>query len=200
MQLSLDGYVGGLNGELDWMQWNWDDGLKKCVKDITEPVDLIVIGRKLAEGFIPHWTNAAKDPATADVFAKKMADTPKLVFSNTSAGYSWENSRLAREPLREEIERVKKSAGGDIITYGGATLAAALIEQKLINDLYLFVNPVAIGKGLPILREELLCSYKHPRHLTVGCYYCIIRFNLKTTSHENKQYPLLGNNHSHFCI
>ena len=54
MQLSLDGYVAGVNGEMDWMSWNWDDELKKYVVELTEPVDCIILGRVLAQGFIPH--------------------------------------------------------------------------------------------------------------------------------------------------
>ena len=54
MQVSVDGFVAGPNGEMDWMAWNWDDELKKHVTDLTEPVDCIIMGRKLAQGFIPY--------------------------------------------------------------------------------------------------------------------------------------------------
>ena len=62
MQVSLDGYVAGPNGEMDWMVWNWDDQLKDHVARLTESVDCIVLGRHLAEGFIPHWANAVANP------------------------------------------------------------------------------------------------------------------------------------------
>jgi dihydrofolate reductase len=52
--MTVDGYIAGTNGEMDWMEWNWDDELKQFVKEITEPVDCIILGRKLAEGFIPY--------------------------------------------------------------------------------------------------------------------------------------------------
>ncbi|MEH1887501.1 MULTISPECIES: dihydrofolate reductase family protein [unclassified Nostoc] len=52
IQMTLDGYIAGLNGEMEFMAWNWDDELKQYVKNITEPVDCIILGRKLAEGFI----------------------------------------------------------------------------------------------------------------------------------------------------
>jgi len=55
MQVSLDGYVAGPNGEMDWMTWDWDEELVKYVGSITETVDLIILGRVLAEGFIPVW-------------------------------------------------------------------------------------------------------------------------------------------------
>lgn len=52
VQMTVDGYIGGLNGEMDFMVWNWDDKLKHYINEITEPVDCIILGRKLAEGFI----------------------------------------------------------------------------------------------------------------------------------------------------
>lgn len=52
MQLSLDGFVARPDGELDWMVWDWDDELKTCVNEITEPVDTIILERKMAGGFI----------------------------------------------------------------------------------------------------------------------------------------------------
>lgn len=54
MQVSLDGFVAGPNGEMDWMTWNWDDELKEYVMKLTDPVDCIILGRVLAQGFIPH--------------------------------------------------------------------------------------------------------------------------------------------------
>ena len=59
MQVSIDGFVAGPNGEMDWMVWDWDDALKDYVTRLTEPVDTIVLGRVLAQGFIPYW---AADP------------------------------------------------------------------------------------------------------------------------------------------
>ncbi len=82
MQVSLDGFVAGPNGEMDWMTWNWDDELKEYVMKLTEPIDCIILGRVLAQGFIPHWTAAAQNPES-DSFTHKMVDTPKVVFSKT---------------------------------------------------------------------------------------------------------------------
>ncbi len=62
VQMSVDGYIAGPNGEMDWMAWNWDDELNKYVTEITEPVDCIVLGRKLAQGFIPYWASVAANP------------------------------------------------------------------------------------------------------------------------------------------
>lgn len=151
MQLSVDGYVAGPNGEMDWMSWGWGDDIKAYVKNLHEPVDTIVMGRKLAEGFIPHWA-AAVQAADADEFTHLMVDTPKIVFSKTLTHSDWENTDLATGDLVEEIKKLKANAGGDLVTYGGAGFASALINAGLVDDYHLFINPAAIGNGMPIFK------------------------------------------------
>lgn len=148
VQLTVDGYVAGSNGEMDWVTFNWDDQLKNYVNEITEPVDCIVLGRKLAQGFIPHW---ASNPETEG--AGKINSAKKVVFTKTLDQSEWDNTVLANGDLTEEITHLKNQNGGDIIAYGGATFVAALIKQGLIDEFHLFVNPTAIGNGLPIFNE-----------------------------------------------
>ena len=54
VQMTVDGYIAGPNSEMDWVTFNWDDELKEYVTELTESMDQIVLGRKLAQGFIPH--------------------------------------------------------------------------------------------------------------------------------------------------
>ena len=151
MQVSLDGYVAGEGGTLDWMVWNWDDELKNYVVGITEAVDLILLGRNLAEGFIPHWGAAALDQQNPEVeFAKLMTDTPKIVFSRTIQESPWQNTTIINECNVNEINDIKSSPGKDIIVYGGAAFVSSLVEQGLIDEYHLFINPVALGKGMTI--------------------------------------------------
>lgn len=152
--MSVDGFVAGSNSEMDWMEWNWDDGIKEFVNRLTEPVDTIVLGRNLAMGFIPHWTKALENPDTNDAFTQKMVHTPKIVFTGTLEQNPWANTRLAKGELKEEIMAIKQQEGHDIITYGGAALAAALIQERLVDDLYLFINPTAIGNGMRIFHNR----------------------------------------------
>ena len=151
--MSVDGYIAGLNGEMDWMVGNWDDKLKEYLKEITEPVDSIVLGRKLAEVFIPSWTAALNNPKGAEEGAKKMVETPKIVFSKTLTKSEWDNTILAKGDLVDEITKLKKQNGGDIIVYGGSGFVSALIKHGLIDELHLLINPTAIGNGMPIFKE-----------------------------------------------
>jgi dihydrofolate reductase len=148
VQMSVDGYIAGTNGEMDWMVWDWDDELKKYVKEITEPVDCIVLGRKLAQGFIPHWASKPEQEG-----ADKMNSSKKVVFTKTLDKSEWDNTVLAKGDLADEITKLKKQDGKDIIAYGGATFVSALVKQGLIDEFHLFINPTAIGNGMTIFKE-----------------------------------------------
>jgi len=153
MQLSLDGFVAGPKGEMDWMVWNWDEELKKYVSDLTEPVDCILLGRKMTEGFISHWKSVISNPNNPEFpFGKKMYDTLKVVFSKTLEKSEWDNTVLAKGDISEEIKRLKKQPGKDIIAYGGASFVSNLIKHGLIDEYHLFINPVAIGNGMTIFK------------------------------------------------
>jgi dihydrofolate reductase len=154
MQVSVDGYVAGPNGEMDWMVWNWDDELKKYVIEITSSVDCIILGRKLAQGFIPHWASVINDPNNPDFeFAKIMAETQKVVFTKTLDKSEWSYTDLAKGDLTEEINKLKNQNGKDIIVYGGGKFVSSLIKAGLIDEFHLFVNPAALGDGMTIFNE-----------------------------------------------
>lgn len=154
VQMTIDGYIAGPNGEMDWITFNWDDELKNYVTDLTEPVDCIVLGRNLAQGFIPHWASVAANPEHEEFAAGvKFTDTAKVVFSKTLDESEWDNTVLATGELVDEITKLKNQAGKDIIAYGGATFVSALIKHNLIDEFHLFVNPAAIGNGMPIFQE-----------------------------------------------
>ncbi len=120
---------------------------------MTEPVDTILLGRNLAEGFIPTWTSRLADPETADDSARKFVETPKVVFSRTLTETKWPNTDLVKGELVEEITRLKQETGQDIIAYGGAQFVSSLIAHNLIDEYHLFVNPVILGTGMPIFQE-----------------------------------------------
>lgn len=149
VQTSIDGYIAGTNGEMEWMEWNWGDDIKAYVNAITNPVDTIILGRKLAESFIPYWDGAAKTDPPAEG-AEKLSSTHKVVFTKTLKTHDWENTELATGNLTEEINKLKNKEGDDIMAYGGSAFASSLIKENLVDEYHLLVNPTAIGKGLPI--------------------------------------------------
>ena len=153
MQLSIDGFVAGPGSEMDWMQWNWDDGLKNYVMDITRPVDTLVLGRKLAEGFIPAWKSRFEDPLTRDEFSEKMVKAPKYVFTRTLSNCPWEQTEFVHSDLARSIRVLKDKDGGDVMAYGGGEFVGSLISNNLVDEYHLFFNPTAIGKGMRIFDQ-----------------------------------------------
>lgn len=151
MQVTIDGFVGGPNGELSWMTWEWDDKLKDFGTELTTSYDTILMGRKMTDGFIAHWKNTLKNPDDPEYdSAKIFIETPKIVFSRTPTESLWENTTIAKEPPAETIKKLKSGDGKDIIVYGGADFVSSLICENLIDDYFLLVNPIAIGSGLTI--------------------------------------------------
>src|SRR5918996_2293477 len=154
VQMSMDGYIAGPNGEMDWMVWNWDDKLKEYVNELTESVDSILLGRKMTEGFISYWSDAMAKPDHPDyAFAKKMIETPKVVFTKTLNRSKWVNTDIATGDITDEIIKLKRQEGKDMVVYGGASFDSSLIKLGLIDEFLLFINPVAIGNGMTIFKE-----------------------------------------------
>jgi dihydrofolate reductase len=148
VQVSVDGYMAGPDGAMDWMTFPWTDDINAYVGALDDPVDCIVLGRKLAEGFIPAWESGpeGEDQASID----KMNGTPKVVISNSLTESPWQNAVVAGGDLAKTVNELKARPGGDIIAYGGGTLVRDLIAGGLVDELHLFVNPVALGAGMPV--------------------------------------------------
>src|SRR5262245_17505323 len=149
MQATVDGFVAGPEGQLDWTTFDMDEKLLAFINHLTDTSDTILLGRKMTEGFIDYWEKVPTTSPEYD-FAKKMVQTPKIVFSNTIHDVKGKNVRVENGPLVDAIERLKSQPGKDIVVYGGATFVSSLIANRLIDELNFFVNPVAIGKGLRV--------------------------------------------------
>lgn len=151
VQISVDGFIAGPNGEMDWITWNSTEDFIDYVINLTDTADTMLLGRKLAEGFIPYWTDITTRPEDPQYsFARKMVDMPKIVFSKTLDKSEWDNTKLDKGDLVTEINKIKNRDGKDIIVYGGASFVSSLVKAKLIDEYHLFVNPCVIGKGLAI--------------------------------------------------
>lgn len=151
MQISLDGFNStGPNDEQKWVTWAWDE-IKQDVLDLANSCDTEIIGRKLALDYIPFWSETLSQPESIMYEAAKIkAGQKKLVFTKTLDKSVWENTELAKGNLRDEINALKSKDGKDIIVYGGSSFVADLVKENLIDEFYLFVNPIALGQGIPI--------------------------------------------------
>ena len=104
-------------------------------------------------GFVNYW-EAVQPQSPEYVFARKMVDTPKVVFSKTLTRVEGKNVRVESGDLVQAVNQLKGQRGKDIVVYGGATFVSALIEHDLIDELNIFVNPVAIGRGMRIFKDR----------------------------------------------
>ncbi len=152
VQISVDGCIAGPNNEMDWLIR--DDNSFKYINDIVDSVDTILMGRKMVDDFIPYWTEVMNKPDDPwNTFAKKMIETPKIVFTKSLNKSEWINTELATGDLKDEITKLKSQDGKDILVYGGASFDSSLIKEKLIDEFYLFVNPIVFGNGKTIFKD-----------------------------------------------
>jgi dihydrofolate reductase len=173
MQISVDGFVAGPEGQLDWMTRDMDEKLLAFIVHLTDTSDTILLGRKMTDGFTAYWE--AVQPGSPEYdFAQKMVETPKVAFSRTKKHVRGRNIRVENGPLVDAVNGLKNQPGKDIIVYGGASFVSALIEKRLIDELHLFVNPIAIGKGMQVFSQRtplsLVKSVAYASGIVVNTY------------------------------
>jgi len=155
--MTLDGFLAGPKGEIDWFVTG-DDSFDD-MPAVYERVDTILFGRITYEGMASFWTSpeaGAADPA----ITRWMNATPKVVFSRTLEKAQWDNAQLAKGEIGEAVSRLKHAPGKDMIIYGSSTIVSQLTQLGLIDEYWMFVNPVILGSGKPefsgILRQSKL--------------------------------------------
>ena len=144
MMVTLDGFFEGPNQEIDWH--NVDEEFNEFAIQQLDEVDTLLFGRVTYEGMASFWpTPFAKE--NDPIVAEKMNSIPKIVFSKTLDKAEWNNSRLVKEHVAEEISKLKQQAGRDLAIFGSSNLTASLLHMGLIDELRIMVNPVVLGNG-----------------------------------------------------
>lgn len=138
LAVSLDGFIEGPNGEYDWCFTDQDYGMS----DFFKRVDSIFIGRKSYE----MMQGVASPPEGA--FPKLR----KYVFSTTLSTVK-EDAVLISDNIRERIHAIKEESGKDIWLFGGASLTSTLMKEKLVDELWLSIHPILLGKGKPLFAD-----------------------------------------------
>jgi EmrB/QacA subfamily drug resistance transporter len=153
--VSLDGFMAGLDGEPDWglasNEEEWD-----YVNELLNGADGALLSRVFYQDFKEYWPGAAEDPSSSKYdkeFAKWIEETPKVVFSNTLDKVDWKNSRLVRENVAQEIARLKGQPGCDLLLFGGAGIAQSFMQLGLIDEYRIKVNPVVLGSGRLLFKD-----------------------------------------------
>jgi dihydrofolate reductase len=146
MSVSIDGFVAAAKGAADHRSVPEDPALKQLKLDWLRHTGTHVMGRVTYQQMAEHW------PYSSDEYAPPMNDLPKVVFSKTLQDTGWNNSRVARGDLGQEIAALAQEPGGDILAWGGASFVQALSRAGLVDEYRLVVNPVALGDGLPLFK------------------------------------------------
>ena len=150
MSVSLDGFIAGPDGSIDWAAPG--EELMAFHNEQTRELAGHLSGRGLYEDMLP-WESrddAGQDPRARE-FAQLWKAVPKVVFSTTLSAVEG-NARLATAPVADEIVRLREGSDG-FLSVGGAGLASTLVEQDIIDEYRLFVNPVVLGGGTPYFPE-----------------------------------------------
>ena len=144
--ISLDGYISGPAGELDFVRG--DDQLGEYEIGMASAVGHMLFGRKTYDMLSGYWSQAAESPNVADwekIYAGKINPLPKSVISHGLQTAGWENSQILRDPA--EVAGLKAKADGDILIYGSASVVQELSRRELIDEYQLLVHPVLLGGG-----------------------------------------------------
>ena len=142
INITLDGYADHTAGIAD-------DELHKFFADLLCDVGVVLLGRKTYEMMASYWPHAREDPGSTKSeieFADRYNSIEKVVFSRTLNRVDWNNTTLNKGNLIDEVEKMKEHAGKSI-SAGSLSIASALMEKDLIDEHWILVHPVVLGKG-----------------------------------------------------
>src|SRR5919204_517111 len=154
-----------------WCRNEDDAALKRWILDSVWAAGAHLMGRVTYEEMAAFWPTSTSD------YARPMNEIPKVVFSKTLQHADWAETRIARGDLSEEITRLKREPGNDLIAYGGATLDQALSRLGLVDEYRLMIQPAALGAGLPLFKDlptplhlELVEATTYPTGVAIHIY------------------------------
>lgn len=164
--MSIDGFIAGIDGadtpEPDSTGAvekpptdKIDERMERHIHSTIDSSDTILLGRKMTNEFIVYWENIANNEPEHEEYllAKKLVAASKVVFTKTLKESTWNNTTLATGDIVQEVNKLKNQEGKDIIVYGGGGFVSSLIKEGLIDEFHLFINPNALGQGMPIFQR-----------------------------------------------
>lgn len=162
LQVSVDGFIEGPNGELDWAMAEDEETWQDLFETLNH-VDTFILGRVMYPAYEQYWLAVLANPDGPLPFSGKVATkneiayarladkTPHIVVSTTLDKVAWKTTRIVRDV--EEIRKLKQQPGKDMYVVGGATLVSSLMNLGLIDELGLMVNPLILGGGKALFKD-----------------------------------------------
>lgn len=171
MHTSLDGFVAGPNGEMNWIKV--DEEIFDFVGTMTQQSDTALYGRVTYEMMQAYWPTAGDEP-NASKHAKEHSawykHVSKVVLSTTMQEAGLHNTKVISDHLADNINQIKQADGKNIIIFGSPRASQSLLREGLIDAFWLFVNPIILGEGMPLFKDVTgTTKLKLVESKTFGC-------------------------------
>jgi dihydrofolate reductase len=154
MHASLDGFVAETNGELNWV--TVDDEIFEFVSTMTDQADTALYGRVTYQMMEAYWPTAGEMPNSSKHDKEHSIwynNVQKVVLSKTMNETGLRNTRVISDNLLENINKLKKLPGKNILIFGSPRASHSLLNIGLIDEYWIFVNPILLGKGIPLFKN-----------------------------------------------
>ena len=178
--VTLDGYIAGPNGEMDWVAEHYDAAMAVYETEIVSQADTLLLGRVTYQSFAGSWPHVPDSPNASEgekAYARMLNAMRKIVFSRSLESVEWNNSTLRKEVVPEEIEQLKQESGRDMLIYGSASIIQTLTNMGLIDEYQVLVHPLIVGGGKPLFHNighqvklKLVNTKTHPSGVVVLSY------------------------------
>jgi dihydrofolate reductase len=158
--VTLDGYMVGPHEDMTWVTANFSEDMGKYAGDLMSSMDAVLLGRVTYEIMTRAWPTMTEATSPG---ADKMNNTPKIVFSRTlgrAEWGKWNNARVVKDHVAEEIAKLKQQPGQNMVIYGSANLVQGFTQLGLIDEYQLLVHPLVLGGG-----KRLWSDLKQPAGL-----------------------------------
>lgn len=173
--ITADGYFTDKNNDVSWAHNN-DPEFNDFVEDNSKSGGVLMFGRVTYDMMVSFWPTPAAAKAFPEV-AKQMNERAKIVFSRTLDSVSWQNTRLMKGDLLDEVKKLKQEDGEDIVILGSGSIVAQLAGEGVIDEYQMVVNPLVLGAGRTMfegLKEQLKLKLTESRAFKNGnvllCY------------------------------
>jgi dihydrofolate reductase len=153
MHVTIDGFVAGPNGEMDWI--HVDEEMFEYAGQQTDNADTALYGRKTFEMMDSYWPTAGEQPNASkhDIQHSQWYNSAEKIVVSRTLPNNLDKVNVVREKIANEIAKCKEERGKNILIFGSPSVAHLMMQHNLVDDYWLFINPVILGEGIPLFKD-----------------------------------------------